>query len=49
MAPQGLRIHAARADEAQRPGIGHSGGKLAGGDIGHAALDQGKLGPQDFI
>ena len=47
--PQGVGIHAPRADQAQGPGVGHGGGEFAGGDVGHAALDQGKLGPQQFI
>ncbi len=38
---QGVGVHAARADDAQRTRVGAGGGKLAGGDVGHAALDDG--------
>ena len=41
--------HAARADEAQSAGVGHGGGKLGGGDVGHTALDKGELDPQPFV
>ncbi len=37
--------HAARADDAQRSRVGAGGGKLAGGDVGHAALNDGISGP----
>ena len=48
--PQGIRIpHAARADEAQGPGIGAGGRKLAGGDVGHTALNDGVLRPQNLV
>ena len=39
--PQGVRVHAAGADQPQRPGVGTGSGKLARGDIGHAALYNG--------
>ena len=42
---QGVGVHAARADDAQRSRVGAGGGKLAGGDVGHAALDDGISGP----
>ena len=38
---QGVGIHAARTDDAQRSRIGAGSGKLAGGDVGHAALNDG--------
>ena len=38
---QSVGIHAARTDDAQRSCIGAGGGKLAGGDVGHAALNDG--------
>ncbi len=39
--PQRLSVHAACADKAQRTGVGAGGGKLAGGDVGHSALNDG--------
>ena len=39
--PQRLSVHASCADKAQRTGVGAGGGKLAGGDVGHAALNDG--------
>ena len=39
--PQGVRVHAAGTDQPQRPGVGTGSGKLARGDIGHAALYNG--------
>ena len=48
--PQGIRIpHSARADEAQGPRIGAGGRKLAGGDVGHTALNDGVLRPQNLV
>ena len=41
--------HAAGADKTQSTGVGYSGGKLAGGDVGHAALDNGELDPQHIV
>ena len=38
---QGVGVHAACTDDAQRTGVGAGGGKLAGGDVGHAALNDG--------
>ena len=38
---QGVGVHAACADDAQRTCVGAGSGKLAGGDVGHAALDDG--------
>ena len=38
---QGVGIHAARTDDAQRTRVGAGGGKLAGGNVGHAALNDG--------
>ena len=49
MLTQHVGVHAARADEAQGPRVGHGGGKLSGGDVGHAALDQWELSPQQFV
>ena len=46
---QGVGVHAARADDAQCSCIGTGGGKLAGGDVGHAALNDGVLRPQNFV
>ena len=43
------RLHAARADEAQGPRIGAGGRKLAGGDVGHTALNDGVLRPQNLV
>ena len=42
-------VHAAAADKPQRPGVGAGGRKLAGGDVGHAALDDGVTGAQKFV
>jgi hypothetical protein len=39
--PQRLSVHAACADKTQRTGVGAGGGKLAGGDVGHSALNDG--------
>ena len=39
----------AGGDDAQGPGVGAGGGEFAGGDVGHAALDDGELRPQKFI
>ena len=48
--PEQIRLqHSAGGDDAQCAGIGAGGGKLAGGDVGHTALDKGVLGSQDFI
>ena len=47
--PEGLRAHAARADKAQGTRVRNGSGKSAGGDVGHAALDKGELGPQDLV
>ena len=47
--PQGLDVHAACADEAQRTGVGAGGGELAGGDVGHAALNDGVFRTQNFV
>ena len=49
VAAQGFGVHAARADQPQGTGVGAGGGELAGGDVGHAALDEGKLGSQKFV
>ena len=38
---QGVSIHAARTDDAQCTCIGAGGGKLTGGNVCHAALDDG--------
>ena len=38
---QGVGIHAARTDDAQCTCIGAGGGKLTGGNVCHAALDDG--------
>ena len=38
---QGVGIHAARTDDAQCSRIGAGSGKLAGGNVGHAALNDG--------
>ena len=46
---QGIGIHAARTDDAQRTGVGAGGGKLAGGDVGHATLNDGVFRPQDLV
>ena len=42
---QGVGVHAARADDAESSRVGAGGGKLAGGDVGHAALNDGISGP----
>ena len=39
--PQRLSVHAACTDKTQRTGVGAGSGKLAGGDVGHAALNDG--------
>ena len=39
--PQGIGIHTAGTDQAQRPGIRAGSGKFARGDIGHSTLDNG--------
>ena len=44
-----VAVPAAGGDHAQGPGVGAGGGELAGGDVGHTALDKGVLGSQDFI
>ena len=44
-----VAVPAAGGDHAQGPGVGAGGGELAGGDVGHAALDEGILGSQDLI
>ena len=41
--------HPAGGDDAQRPRVGAGGGKFAGGDVGHAALDNGELRPQQLV
>ncbi len=45
--PELFGIHAAGRDESQGPRIGDSGRKIAGGDVCHAALDEGVLGLGD--
>ena len=46
---EAVAVPAAGGDHAQGAGVGAGGGELAGGDVGHAALDKGILGPQDLI
>ena len=46
---QGIGIHAARTDDAQCTGVGTGGGKLAGGNVCHAALNDGVFRPQDLV
>ena len=46
---QGIGIHAARTDDAQCTGVGAGGGELAGGNVGHAALNDGVFRPQDLV
>ena len=41
--------HSPGGDHPQGSGVGTGGGKFTGGDVGHAALDNGELCPQDFI
>ena len=41
--------HPACGDDAQRPRVRAGGGKFACGDVGHAALDNGKLRPQQLV
>ena len=38
---QGVGVHAARTNDAQRTRVGAGGGKLAGGNVGHTALNDG--------
>ena len=47
--PQLLGVHAAGTDQAQRARVGTGGGKLAGGNVGHAALNNGVSGTQKFV
>ena len=47
--PKGVGVHAAPADQAHTAGVGDGGGEGGGGDVGHAALDQGKFRPQKFV
>ena len=47
--PEGPGIHAAAADEAHGPRVGDGRGELAGGDVGHAALDDGEFRAQELI
>ena len=44
-----IAVPAAGGDHAQGPGVGAGGGELAGGNVGHAALNDGETGPQDLI
>ena len=46
---QGIGIHAACTDDAQCTGVGTGGGKLTGGNVCHAALNDGVFRPQDLI
>ena len=46
---QGVGVHAASADDAESSRVGAGGGKLAGGDVRHAALNDGVFCPQNFI
>ena len=41
--------HPAGGDDAQGPRVRAGGGKFAGGDVGHAALDNGELRPQQLV
>ena len=41
--------HPAGGDDAQGPHVRAGGGKFAGGDVGHAALDNGELRPQQLV
>ena len=47
--PKRVNSHAARTDKSQGSGVGDGGGKLAGGNVGHAALYEGALGPQKLV
>ena len=49
LGPQGLGVHPAGGNQAQGTRVGHGGGEGAGGDVGHAALDDGELNPQKLV
>ena len=46
---QGIGIHAAGPNDAQRTCVGAGGGKFAGGNVGHAALNDGVFCAQNFV
>ena len=47
--PEHLGGHAAGTDQAQGSGVGDRSGKLGGGDVGHTALNKGKLNAQKLV
>ena len=47
--PQRIGIHTARTDQTQRAGVGAGGGKFAGGNVGHAALNQRIPGTENLV
>ena len=47
--PEHLRGHTAGTDQAQGSGVGDRSGKLGGGDVGHTALNKGKLNAQKLV
>ena len=49
LGPQGLGVHPAGGNQAQGTRVGHGGGERSGGDVGHAALDDGELNPQKLV
>ena len=49
LSAQALAVQAAAGHKAEGAGIGARGSELTGGDIRHAALDDGELGPQDLV
>lgn len=47
--PEHLGGHAAGTDQAQGSGVGDRSSKLGGGDVGHTALNKGKLNAQKLV